>query len=753
MVKNSKPSETAGAFRRSAREILGAFRRSPSGIFGLAIIIAFVIMAIFAPVISPYTPDQVAPYSIQFAGDMGTIPINISSVQQPLSIVSSLGGGVGSSVVTSGIMVFNENGQSVTYNLGITGGNHSQLKLDVKGSSYHSIPKGIKALYSVVYDRSVGISYIGYGNNTVYLLYSNLSIHYKYHLRFNITYFSGIFNRYIYDPYLPTMGFAVSGGNHTFLFIEEGNFSVFTNGLSFYSFPLYFNTSYPVVADPLLYLYLDHSPSIIIPTSHKIYDFSINVTRQLTYYQLSAGKVVWSQNLTLKDGTPYTILNTGVVFPAASASLDYNRGKNVVVVPTTDGHILEYSTSNGTLMSDVQLESLIQHASVPFQGGNLEALWTGTYVTDQVSMPISFFKSDTTYVTFWNPDRGNFTDLNYIISIPGKVHGEAQLIQSANMFVIPTENYAYYMTTVPPTKSSANATTSILPMPSGSNYYPLYIGNILLGGSSSTISGNYVITITSNNTIFYESAVGYKISPLPPGTYKDPITGKYYSYPLGTDYEGHSILAWIVYGARMELVIGIAAAASAVLIGVFIGILSGYYGKAMDAVLMRLVDVFLSLPFLIFVILLVSLLGTNIWYVVIAIIVFSWAGIARVVRAVTLSLKTRPYVDASRAVGASNTRIMTSHILPNVLPLTFFYMSTGVGGVIITEATLDFLGFGDPRAITWGMLLQFLQTTGYTLLAPWWLFPPGIAIILLSLSFYLVGRAFDEIVNPRLRRR
>ncbi len=753
MKKYLNSTETTGAFRRSVRGVLRAFRRSPSGIFGLAIIIAFVIMAIFAPVISPYTPDQVAPYSIQFSGDIGTIPINISSVQQPLSIVSSLGGGVGSSVVTNGIMVFNEKGQSLTYNLGIIGGNHSQLKLDVKGSSYHSIPKGIKSLYSVVYYKSVGISYIGYGNDTVYLLYSNLSVHYLYHVGFNITHFSGIFNRYIYDPYLPTMGFAVSGGNHTFLFIEEGNFSVFTNSLSFYSFPLYFNTSYPVITNPLPYLYLDHSPSIIIPTTHKIYDYSINVSRQLTYYKLSAGNIVWSQNLTLRDGTPYSILKTGIVFPAESASLDYNQGKNVVVVPTTNGFILEYSTRNGTLMSEVQLESVIQHTSVPFQGGNLVALWSGVYVTNQISMPISFFKPDITYVTFWNPDQSNFTGISYTIAIPGKVHGDAQVIQSANMFMIPTESYAYYMSIVPPTKSSGNASTPILPMPSGSNYYPIYIGNILLGGASTIISGNYVITITNNNTIFYESVVGYKVSPLPPGNYKDSVTGKYYSYPLGTDYEGHSILSWIVYGARMELVIGITAAASAVLIGVYIGILSGYYGKAMDAVLMRLVDVFLSLPFLIFVILLVSLLGTNIWYVVIAIIVFSWAGIARVVRAVTLSLKTRPYVDASRAVGASNTRIMTAHILPNVLPLTFFYMSTGVGGVIITEATLDFLGFGDPTAITWGMLLQFLQTTGYTLLAPWWLFPPGIAIILLSLSFYLVGRAFDEIVNPRLRRR
>lgn len=750
MARKINTSETIGNFRRSAKQVLGAFRRSPSGMFGLAIIIAFLVMAIFAPIISPYTPNQAAPNSIQFSGDMGTIPVNLTSIEQPVSIVSSLGGGVGSSVVTNGVMVFNQKGQAVTYGVGITGGNHSQLKLVINGSTYHKIPKGINSIYSVVYQKSVGISYVGLGNDTIYLLYSNFSVHYKYSLGFNITYFSGIFDRFLYDPYLPTLGFAVSGGNSTFLFIEEGNYSVFTNSVTFHRFGILFNTSHEVTSAPLPYLYIDHSPCIIIPTSDGIYDYSINVTNKVTYYALSAGSEVWSQKPLLQDGTTYTVANSGIMFPDSSASVDYNQGKSVIVVPTTSGEILEYGRRNGTMISEVRLAPLIDSASGPIQGSTYESIWSGIYVTSHIEMPISFYKSGDTYVTFWNPDESNFTNLEYFVSVPGKVHGNLQFIESASLLMIPTESYAYYMDIVSPKNSSE---IPILPLPSGSNYYPLYIGNILLGGTSTTIAGNYVVTITQNNSVFYESASGYKISPLPPGTYKDPITGKYYNYPLGTDYEGHSILSWIVYGARMELLIGIIAAASAVFIGVFIGILSGYYGKAMDAVLMRMVDVFLSLPFLIFVILLVSLLGTSIWYVVVAIVVFSWAGIARVVRAVTLSLKTRPYVDASRATGASNGRIMTAHILPNVLPLTFFYMSTGVGGVIITEATLDFLGFGDPTVITWGMLLQFLQTTGYTLLAPWWLFPPGIAIILLSLSFYLVGRAFDEIVNPRLRRR
>jgi peptide/nickel transport system permease protein len=120
---------------------------------------------------------------------------------------------------------------------------------------------------------------------------------------------------------------------------------------------------------------------------------------------------------------------------------------------------------------------------------------------------------------------------------------------------------------------------------------------------------------------------------------------------------------------------------------------------------------------------------------------------------VTLSLKERSFVDAAIVAGASESRLIFRHIAPNVLPYTFLYMTFNISGAIITEAVLAFLGYGDVNSITWGMMLQFLQLSGHALTAWWWLLPPGIAITLLSLSFYLIGRAFDEVVNPRLRKR
>lgn len=736
-MANIRYLETFRSIRRSTKTIWGAFRRSPSGMFGLIIIVAFVIMAVFAPILSPYTPQQTAPDSIQFTSDSGNIAVNISNINEPTFLVSQIGGR-GGSQSTTGIVVYNSMGQARIYDLSITG-NGSKLQLKIKDYHDYSIPRGIDSLYSFIYDPSTSMSYIGLANHTVYILSSSFSVTKFYNLSFPIQYFSGIFDKYPYSSYSPTLGFAVSGLNHTFLFVEEGNFSALTNSVKYYPFTMEFNTTSNVISQPLLYLYLSSNPSIIIPTERGIADYSITETPSIFNLQLSAGHLQWLAHLTYPNGTSYSILRSGITFPDNSPSLESSIGKSVIVVPTAGGYILEYSRTNGSLLS-INKATFIGNAL-------LSSLYSGQYITGNITMPIVFYSDGKSYVTFWNPQTNKFALSSYYATIEGQLIGPVQYINGANEFMATDQNYAYY---IPVTQSSGNI--SYLPMPTREGYYPIYIGNVIQGGVGAVIAGNYVVTV-SQKGLFYESVVGYKISPLPPGSYRDPATGQVYNYPLGTDYEGHSIWAWIVYGARLELTIGIIAAVSSVLIGVFIGILSGYYGGVMDALIMRLVDVFLSLPFLIFVILLVSLLGPNIWYVVVAIVIFSWAGTARVVRAVTLSLKERPYIDASRAQGATNGRIMTTHILPNVLPLTFFYMSTGVGGVIITEATLDFLGFGDPTSVTWGMLLQFLQTTGYTLLAPWWLIPPGVAIIMLSLSFYLVGRAFDEIVNPRLRRR
>jgi peptide/nickel transport system permease protein len=199
--------------------------------------------------------------------------------------------------------------------------------------------------------------------------------------------------------------------------------------------------------------------------------------------------------------------------------------------------------------------------------------------------------------------------------------------------------------------------------------------------------------------------------------------------------------------------IGISAAFVAITIGTLIGMCSGYFGRTADTILMRLADIVMVLPGLLVILILSAVVGKlSIWNLVIIIALFKWAGVSRVIRAQTLSLKVRPYIEAARVAGASHFRILIRHLLPNVLPLSFLYMTFHVTSAILIEAALSFLGFGDPSTVSWGMMLQWVWKTGNMFRAPYWLIPPGICISLITLSFYLMGRAFDEILNPRLRK-
>ena len=168
---------------------------------------------------------------------------------------------------------------------------------------------------------------------------------------------------------------------------------------------------------------------------------------------------------------------------------------------------------------------------------------------------------------------------------------------------------------------------------------------------------------------------------------------------------------------------------------------------------MRIADIFMVLPVLLVILILASLFGQlNIWIIVFIISIFKWPGVSRVIRAQTLSLKERPFIDAARVVGASHLRIIFRHIMPNVLPLSFLYMTFMVTYAIIVEAALAFLGFGDPGTVSWGMMLQWVWKTGHMFKAPYWLLPPGICISLITLSFYMLGRAMDDVLDPRLRK-
>lgn len=222
---------------------------------------------------------------------------------------------------------------------------------------------------------------------------------------------------------------------------------------------------------------------------------------------------------------------------------------------------------------------------------------------------------------------------------------------------------------------------------------------------------------------------------------------------LGTDNLGRDLFSQLLTGARIAFMVGISAAFMSIVLGTLIGMVAGYGGRITDGVLMRFADMIMVMPSLLVVLLLASLFGQlNIWIIVVLIAFFRWPGVARVIRSQTLSLKQRPFIDMARVAGASHLRIISRHILPNVLPMAFLYMTFRVTSAIIVEAALAFLGFGDPNTVSWGMMLQWVWKTGHMFQAPYWLLPPGICISLITLSFYMIGRAMEEVLDPRLRR-
>ena len=230
-------------------------------------------------------------------------------------------------------------------------------------------------------------------------------------------------------------------------------------------------------------------------------------------------------------------------------------------------------------------------------------------------------------------------------------------------------------------------------------------------------------------------------------------TGPSLRHWLGTDFMGRDILSQLLAGARVAFMVGVSAAVMSIALGTAIGMTAGYLGKFTDTVLMRMADMIMVMPTLLVVLLLAAVFGQlNIWTIVLIIALFRWPGVSRIIRGQTLSLKQRPFVEAAKVAGASHMRIIFRHIMPNVLPLAFLFMTFRVTSAIITEAALAFLGFGDPGTVSWGMMLQWVWKTGHMFKAPYWLLPPGICISLITLSFYMLGRAMDEVLDPRLRK-
>lgn len=221
---------------------------------------------------------------------------------------------------------------------------------------------------------------------------------------------------------------------------------------------------------------------------------------------------------------------------------------------------------------------------------------------------------------------------------------------------------------------------------------------------------------------------------------------------LGTTTLGRDVYSQLVYGSRSALLVGLVAAFMVVGIGTLVGLVSGYFGGLVDTILMRLADIAFGIPFLPFVIVLAAFLEPSVWNVVLAMALVLWRDTARVIRSQVLTLRSRAFVEAARVSGSSHLRILFVHIAPNILPLAVLYGSIAIGWAILAEASVSFLGFGDPSTVSWGFMLQDAYASqALSRSAFHWFLPPGIAIVLVVVAGFFIGRGYEELLFPKLR--
>jgi peptide/nickel transport system permease protein len=226
-------------------------------------------------------------------------------------------------------------------------------------------------------------------------------------------------------------------------------------------------------------------------------------------------------------------------------------------------------------------------------------------------------------------------------------------------------------------------------------------------------------------------------APLPPDA----------TFWLGTDLLGRDLFTRLLYGARTSLVVGIAANGAAVAIGAAIGIVAGFFGGLIGAALMRFTDLMAAFPALLLAIVLAAIFRPSLWIVALVIALVNWVSLCRAVYTQTRSLAEREFVEAERAIGVGQGRILFRHILPHVVPILLVWGTLGISTTVLLEATLSFLGIGvQPPIPSWGNIINENQT--YFIAAPWLVFIPGAAILLLALAFNLVGDALRDVLDP-----
>ena len=222
-------------------------------------------------------------------------------------------------------------------------------------------------------------------------------------------------------------------------------------------------------------------------------------------------------------------------------------------------------------------------------------------------------------------------------------------------------------------------------------------------------------------------------------------------FSLGSDSLGRDQLTRLLYGGRISLLVGVSVALVSGVVGTFVGAVTGYFGGRLDTFLMRLTDLFLSIPFLVFLIMMSRLLGGSVVDIVLILSMITWMPLARIVRGLFLSLKEKEFVDAARSIGASSRRIILRHILPNCLGPIIVNLTLAVAAAILTESALSFLGYGvQPPTPTWGNMLS--DSRSFTRIAPWLVWFPGLAILLTVLTVNYIGDGLRDAFDPTQRR-
>lgn len=719
------------------------YRTSKMGLIGLGLVLAFFFMAGFASVISPYTTGFRAPAEDIFIADFANLDLT-----EKLNWTTPIGLTTPSiSENLSRIMVYSTEGETKVFPVvsgrsDVTGGSG----IVVKDSFRRTLPSNLTYINYVHFPTP----FLPSGNSEVanaffFLLQGNVLHEYdanlvngevQWTIPFVPIYHSNLFNGYTQISNSARMALAFANETTVWLIDKVPSNPLFSTPITTFTS----NITIPgarIVSSPILMDTLVRAGSVLaVPTDIGLYVYNINVSETTQFgaslvTDVEIGTLLWKSDYTITAGDVVTPVDSpnAITFPNPTVAGSL-FGKTSILLATTDGRIISFNTFNGTIQYAVPV---VMPTIRDYQISALYPSPRAVLVVGKTGARGFIAGIDFTSGAV-NENKTAFSTTEGIINAP------PAFVPGLLDFVYSTDKGVIYLATE---ALKINATFSA---PSGGMVTPVgFLGNIY---TSTTVTGNYFGAVTADNTVFIETLSGVNVAPLPPGKY--PSGNRYI---LGTDYEGHDILTWLIYGTRAELLVGVTAALFAVVIGTIVGLVAGFYSGLVDDILMRATDVVLALPFIVIALLFASIFGPLLINIIIIIAVLSWAGIARVIRSVTLSLKERAFVDAAIISGASETRLIFRHIAPNVLPFTFLYMTFTVSGAIITEAILSFLGFGDPSNVTWGIMLSTIESTGHTLDALWWLLPPGIAITVLSLAFYLIGRGFDVVVNPRLRRR